>query len=79
MHSQLTLVNARGPPPSEENMILIFDRDDMTRTSLYICGNHLPSYFVNTLGDTTTIRSGNCLLATLRTENVDRIRLRFLA
>ncbi|KAF8557647.1 hypothetical protein OG21DRAFT_1520355 [Imleria badia] len=64
MDSQLTLVHVPGPTPSKENIVLIFDRDDMMNTTLRIRGTYLPSYFVDTLDNTTTIRTGDYLLAT---------------
>lgn len=64
MNSQLTLVNVPNPSPAE-NITLIFDRDDMMNTTLRIRSTYLPSYFVVTLDNTTTISTGDCLLATV--------------
>ena len=74
-NSQLTLVDTCPALPGE-NILLIFDRDDMKNTTLHIRGNHLPSYSVNTHDSTTSVYAGDVLLATItrRTFRPDQIK-----
>lgn len=76
-NSQLTLVDIGSPAPQDENIILIFDRDDMSRTTLRIRGNHLPSYSVNTHDYTTTVYARDVLLATVTRRKFRRDQITF--
>lgn len=74
MDSQLTLVDSSTPA---ENIVLIFDRDDMLNTALRMHGKNIPSYTVNTLGNTTSIYAGDCLLATITRRMFRRDKIAF--
>ncbi|KAG6375509.1 hypothetical protein JVT61DRAFT_3068 [Boletus reticuloceps] len=78
MDSQLTLVDSLDPTPPEEDIILVFDDDDdVMNTTLRIRGADLPSYYVDTSKNTTTVWAGDRLLATItrRTFRPDQITL----
>ncbi|KAF8134501.1 hypothetical protein EV363DRAFT_1430055 [Boletus edulis] len=78
MDSQLTLVDSLDPTPPEEDIILVFDDDgDVMNTTLRIRGADLPSYYVDTSKNTTTVWARDRLLATItrRTFRPDQITL----
>lgn len=77
MDSQLTLVDARGPTPSEDNIILTFDKDDMTKTTLRSCGSCFPSYSVDTRNNITTVCAGDSVLATVTRRALRRDQIAF--
>lgn len=66
MDSQLTLIDPCGSISPGDNIVLIFDRDDMLDTVVHTLGDNLPSYAVNTIQNTTTVYAGGHLLATIR-------------
>jgi hypothetical protein len=77
MDSQLTLVDARGPTPSEDIIVLTFDRDDMTKTTLRSCGTYFPNYSVDTRNNVTTVCAGDCVLATVKRRTFRRDQITF--
>jgi len=76
MDSQLTLVEFPIPTP-EESIVFVFSRDDMTNTTLRIHGTSLPSYFVDTRDNVTTVCAGDCVLATVTRRMFRRDQITF--
>lgn len=77
MDSQVTLVDSYGLTSSWENIVLIFDRDNMLSTALHVPGNSQPSYIVKTRQTTTTIYAEGYLLATITRRLFRRDQIRF--